>query len=97
MGEAKRRKQLDPNWGKRKLSRESDVARQEESIAQLREELLSLLEPDDPADLPQIRTIGEKLNQEGGFSLMYRVADSLPREYQRTVDVTWHRIGEWRA
>ena len=64
-------------------------------VGRLRKELIACLEPDDPANLPRIRDIGEELNQLGGRQLMYSVADSLPREYQRTVDVAWHGIGGW--
>ena len=97
MGKAKRRKRLNPHWGKSKPNQRIGAPQPEKTVEQLRDELLGWLKPDNPDDLPQIRTIREELNQKGGFQLMYRVADSLPKQYQRTVDVTWHGIGEWRA
>jgi hypothetical protein len=48
----------------------------------------------------EIRAIGHQLNQQGGMDLMVEVierANQLSRGVLRIIEVTWDRIGEWRA
>ena len=45
--------------------------------------------------LAEVITIGEALNEIGGYDLMQAVASEIPQIDQRELDYAWDGIGEW--